>query len=88
MVPFVYEWHWDIGHIVFMGLFYTALGIVVMGLMYCIAMTFKDMFTGNLESGWHHHDDHGHDEPEEGAEGEEAAAEEAAEAAEPEKPAE
>ena len=28
MLPFLYEWHWDLGHFIFMGLFYLVLVII------------------------------------------------------------
>ena len=59
MLPFAFEWHWDIGHFIFMGLFYLALTVVFSALGYCIVTTIKDMFSGEYLN--HHHDEH-HDE--------------------------
>ena len=46
MLPIVFEWHWDIGHFIFMGLFYLALTVVGLGLMATLAMTFRDLYSG------------------------------------------
>lgn len=56
MLPFVFEWHWDVGHIVFMGLFYLALTVLVVGLKYCFVATMKDVAIGKT-----YHHDHGDD---------------------------
>lgn len=60
MFPFAFEWNWGIGHIIFFGLFYLAITVVMAGLGYCIAMTVKDMFTGEFMH--HHHGDEHSDE--------------------------
>jgi hypothetical protein len=39
MFPFVFEWGWDAGRIVFMGLFYMVLGAMGLGLLYAFVMT-------------------------------------------------
>jgi hypothetical protein len=36
MFPFVFEWAWDMPHIVFMGGFWCAVSIIVLGLIYSI----------------------------------------------------
>jgi hypothetical protein len=56
MLPFAFEWHWDIGHFIFMGLFYLALSVVFGTLGYCIFSTIKDMFSGEYLH--HHHEEH------------------------------
>jgi hypothetical protein len=64
MLPIVFEWHWDMGHIIFMGLFYAALTVIGLGLIYCLMTTVKDLSAGKM----YHHD---HDEHEDEAQGEE-----------------
>jgi len=39
MFPFVFEWTWDAGRIVFMGLLYMVLGAISLGLLYAFVMT-------------------------------------------------
>ncbi|MCP4198998.1 MAG: hypothetical protein GY762_17780 [Proteobacteria bacterium] len=36
MLPFLYEWHWDLGHFIFMGAFYAVL--VIMGTTLSVAL--------------------------------------------------
>lgn len=69
MLPFAFEWHWDIGHFIFMGLFYLALLVLVVGLNYAMLASMKDIAIGKSYS-----HDHGHGDEAE-AEGAEAAAE-------------
>ncbi|KIX14848.1 hypothetical protein [Dethiosulfatarculus sandiegensis] len=54
MLPFAFEWHWDIGHIIFFGLFYSALGVITCGLVYAFVSNLKELYKG----GGHGHDDH------------------------------
>ncbi len=56
MLPFAFEWHWDVGHIVFMGLFYLALMVITTGLNYALLASMKDLAIGKTYS-----HDHGHD---------------------------
>ena len=42
MFPFVFEWTWDISHMVFMGGLWYALGIVGLGLTYCVIKSIID----------------------------------------------
>ncbi len=39
MFPFVFEWQWDAGHYIFLGLFYLALTIIGAGIGYVIVKT-------------------------------------------------
>ena len=39
MFPFVFEWTWDAGRIVFMGLLYMVLGAISLGVLYAFLMT-------------------------------------------------
>ena len=55
MLPIVFEWQWDIGHIVFMGLFYAALGVVSLGIAVALLRTFKDLCSGKDPHEMHHH---------------------------------
>jgi|GEM_PF-828977 len=46
MFPFCFEWAWDIGHLIFMGLLYGVLGAISLGLFYAFVMTWlKDYGT-------------------------------------------
>ena len=54
MFPFSFEWVWDMGHMVFMGGVWYALGILGMGLTYCVIKAVYDTAQG--KGG-----DHGHD---------------------------
>lgn len=78
MLPIVFEWHWDLGHIIFMGLFYLALGVISLGLGYCLVATFWDLIGGRHDP--HHGPAHGHPEPEEAQEAEASPEEAPAEA--------
>ncbi|HKK98756.1 MAG TPA: hypothetical protein VJ943_00785 [Desulfotignum sp.] len=42
MLPFIFEWVWDIGHILFFGGFWYAIGILGAGMTYCIAKAAYD----------------------------------------------
>jgi len=48
MLPFVYEWAWDIGHIIFFGLFYSVLSVVMGTLTLTIIKTILDLWAGNI----------------------------------------
>ena len=39
MFPFVFEWTWDAGRIIFMGLLYMVLGAISLGVLYAFVMT-------------------------------------------------
>jgi len=39
MFPFCFEWEWDFGHLIFMGLLYGVLGAIFLGLLYVFVMT-------------------------------------------------
>jgi len=39
MFPFCFEWAWDLGHLIFMGLLYGVLGAISLGLLYAFVMT-------------------------------------------------
>jgi len=39
MFPFVFEWTWDAGRLIFMGLLYLVLGAISLGLLYAFVMT-------------------------------------------------
>jgi hypothetical protein len=43
MTPFSFEWRWAADYYVFMGLLYTALGIIASGLVYSIVKTWLDV---------------------------------------------
>lgn len=55
MLPICFEWHWDVGHFVFMGLFYTALTIIGLGLAYGFKSTMKDLREGKDPHEHGHH---------------------------------
>ncbi len=46
MLPFCFEWQWDVGHVIFFGLFYTALGVISLGLGAALFMTFRQLYSG------------------------------------------
>jgi len=39
MFPFVFEWTWDAGRLIFMGLLYLVLAAISVGLLYAFVMT-------------------------------------------------
>jgi hypothetical protein len=43
MVPFVFEWEWEIGRLIFMGLLYMVLGAISLGLLYALVKTWVDL---------------------------------------------
>jgi hypothetical protein len=43
MFPFIFEWHWTIDRLIFMGLLYLVLTIVGLGLLTALLMTFTNM---------------------------------------------
>lgn len=64
MLPFIFEWQWDVGHFLFMGLFYLALGVISMGLATAFVSTLMDLAVGRVYT---HDHGHGHDEEDEAA---------------------
>jgi hypothetical protein len=46
MLPFAFEWAWNIDHGIFFGLFYLALTVIGLGLVGALAMTFYDLYSG------------------------------------------
>ncbi|GBC64005.1 hypothetical protein DENIS_5005 [Desulfonema ishimotonii] len=54
MFPGLFEWIWDGGHMVFMGGLWYALGIIGLGLTYCIVKSAIDT-AGGGEGGHGHH---------------------------------
>ena len=52
MLPFNFEWIWDMGHIVFMGGLWYALGILGLGMTFCILKATIDTSKGK---GSQHH---------------------------------
>ncbi len=55
MFPFIFEWVWDIDHLVFMGGLWYALTIIGLGLTYCVAKTIIDIKSQEGKGG---HDTH------------------------------
>ncbi|MBS3808649.1 MAG: hypothetical protein KGY38_00645 [Desulfobacterales bacterium] len=55
MFPFIFEWAWDIPHLVFMGALWYALSIIGAGLTYCILKSLYDTAT---EEGGESHEHH------------------------------
>ncbi len=51
MLPFSFEWIWDLSHIVFMGGLHYALAIISLGMAYCILKAVVDTMQGK---GGHH----------------------------------
>ncbi len=54
MFPFIFEWIWDMSHLVFMGGLWYSLNIIGIGMTYCIIKTVVDTCQGK---GGHHHDE-------------------------------
>ena len=44
MLPFAFEWHWDLGHVVFFGLFYSALIVIAFNVVQALFFTFADLY--------------------------------------------
>ncbi|MBU0995868.1 MAG: hypothetical protein KJ737_25515 [Proteobacteria bacterium] len=55
MFPFSFEWVWDMGHYVFLGGMWYAIGIISLGLTYCIGKTILDMVSGKGGGHGDHH---------------------------------
>ncbi len=43
MFPFVFEWAWDAGHLIFMGLLYLVLAVIALGLIYALIKTWLQL---------------------------------------------
>ena len=43
MVPFVFEWEWDAGYLIFMGLLYMVIGAISLGMMCAVIKTWLDL---------------------------------------------
>jgi len=43
MFPFSFEWVWDMGHMVFMGGLWYALGIIGLGMTFCVLKSLYDL---------------------------------------------
>jgi len=43
MLPFNFEWQWDVGHFIFFGLFYLALTVIGTSLFIASIRTLKDL---------------------------------------------
>ncbi|MBW1988783.1 MAG: hypothetical protein JRI97_04470 [Deltaproteobacteria bacterium] len=54
MFPFIYEWAWDMSHMVFMGGLYYALGIIGAGLTFVFLKSLVDTFQGKGPGEGHH----------------------------------
>jgi hypothetical protein len=52
MLPFSFEWIWDVGHMVFHGGLWYALSIIGLGVTYCIIKAVVDTSKG--KGGSHH----------------------------------
>jgi hypothetical protein len=50
MFPFSFEWAWDMGHAVFFGGFWYAIGILSAGMTYCIVKAVLDTMNDSGES--------------------------------------
>jgi hypothetical protein len=53
MLPFSFEWVWDMGHMVFHGGLWYALSVIGMGVTYCVIKAAIDASRG--EGAQHHH---------------------------------
>ena len=54
MFPFCFEWAWEIGHYVFFGGMWYAVGIIGAGLTYCIAKAAIDTMQAKGHGDEHH----------------------------------
>ncbi|MCF8024036.1 MAG: hypothetical protein K9J79_00720 [Desulfobacteraceae bacterium] len=54
MFPFIFEWEWDIAHLVFMGAAGFAVSIIGAGITYCILKTIYDTATEDGGEKGHH----------------------------------
>ena len=50
MFPFIFEWVWDIGHLLFFGGLWYAVGILGAGMAYCIAKATYDTVNESKDS--------------------------------------
>jgi hypothetical protein len=57
MFPFIFEWVWDAGHIMFFGAMWYVILILGVGLGYCLVKTVRDTLAGPSHGG---HDSTGH----------------------------
>ena len=53
MLPFIFEWQWNIEHIIFFGFFYLALAIVGTGLTFAAIKTALQVFGFMRERRFH-----------------------------------
>ncbi len=49
MIPIVYEFRWDAGHILFLGAFYVVVGLIAAGLLAAALRTWRDSRAGRTE---------------------------------------
>jgi hypothetical protein len=47
MFPFCFEWAWDAAHLIFMGLLYLVLGVIVGGLIRAATKTWLELRTSD-----------------------------------------
>lgn len=55
MFPFVFEWHWDLGHFIFFGLWYGVLTVLGIGMMLVSGKTAKELMSPEEEGEEEHH---------------------------------
>ncbi len=53
MLPFSFEWVWDVGHLVFHGGLWYALNIIGLGMMFCLFKTVVDTMKDKDSCGHH-----------------------------------
>jgi len=44
MIPGVFEWIWDLGHVIFIGIFWIVILTFVSGLIYVLGKTISDTY--------------------------------------------
>lgn len=62
MFPFCFEWQWDLGHLIFFGLFYAALVVIGFNIQQALFLSWADLnfseqpeeYSDDDESGGHH----------------------------------
>ncbi len=49
MWPTIFEFNWDTGHMIFLGVFYSVLIVIATSLVYVFARSIIDTFNGNTD---------------------------------------
>ncbi|RJP19706.1 MAG: hypothetical protein C4520_12575 [Candidatus Abyssobacteria bacterium SURF_5] len=49
MWPTIFEFSWDTGHMIFFGVFYAVIIVLITSVTYSVARAVVDMFSGNSD---------------------------------------